>query len=397
MTHRQATLEATLEPASPSRHAAAGVERSPDEILLRERSELSPEEQAALEQLAWRYGNAAESYLVVEPDGQCLLLPDLQGAVAIFRHKCRKHVHVPGGLLASDENKPRLIEALKTLAATHRTVNCYSIREEDLPFFEAAGFQITKFGEEPVLDLGRVSWSGKDYEWVRRQANFCRRNGVICQEVNPQELPPAEWEAMKAELHEILHDDLEGRPFPHQLALLEGRLYPDHLGRRRLFIARKRDQSQLEAFLIANPLRDGREWAFELYRKRKDSTRGVMPYLMKSVIDLMQEEGVEQVDLCMVPGKGTATPSHPRESRLVRFGVDNWYRRLDFFMNFQGQFYFKSRFRPRMINRYVCVTPRASLFSVLSFLRTVGAFSVNYRNLMRAIWQDLRGKRSSGD
>jgi phosphatidylglycerol lysyltransferase len=219
----------------------------------------------------------------------------------------------------------------------------------------------------------------------------------LCQEIRPEEVPAAEWERMKAEMFDILEDDLRGRPFPHQLALLEGRLYPDHLGRRRLFIARKRDEARLEAFLVANPMRNGREWAFELYRKRKSATRGVMPYLMKSVIDLMQEEGVEQVDLCVVPGKGTEKRSHPNESFLVRFGLDMWYRRLDFFMNFQGQSYFKSRFRPRTINRYVCVTPKATVFSIMSFLRTVGAFSVSYRNLARAVWRDLKGKSTPAD
>ncbi|MCA9055221.1 MAG: DUF2156 domain-containing protein [Planctomycetaceae bacterium] len=370
----------------------------PAGAIVRARSTLTPEEQQHLERLAFDYGEAAESYLAVEPDGSVLLLPDMSGAMSIAPKRCKSYLNVPGGLLAPDEaSKRELLRGLTSLiGADCRVINVYSILDKDVPMLEQAGFQINKFGEEPVLDLGDITWKGKEFEWIRRQANYCERHDVTCSEVHRLQLTPEEWGTLKEDMASVLREDLQDRPFPHELLLLEGRFLPDHLGRRRLFVARRAGQPGIEAFLVCNPMRGGKEWAFESYRRRKDATRGVMAFLMKSTIDKLQQEGVEQIDFCVVPGYGMRTKSHSSESWLVRKGLDTWYRRLDFFMGFQGQAYFKSRFRPRMINRYVCAAPHATTGSIISFLRTAGAFSLSYRNVARSIWQHTRQKFRRG-
>lgn len=363
---------------------------------VRARSSLTAVEQARVEQLAFDFGEAAESYLIVEPDEQVLLLPDQSGAVAIVENGCRGYLNVPGGLLAEDDAaKLALLEALKSRIGVDRhTINAYSILDKDLPLLERAGFQINKFGEEPVLPLGDVDWKGKPYEWIRRQSNYCERQGVVCSEVRRDQLAVAEWESIKGELFRILKEDLSHRPYPHELQLLEGRLMPEHLGRRRLFVARRENHPGLEAYLVCNPMRGGREWAFESYRRSGDATRGVMAHLMRTTIDVLQAEGVEQVDFCVIPGEGVRQQSHPSESWMVRRALDMWYRRLDLLMGFQGQAHFKSRFRPRMINRYVCAYPHATMWSILSFLRTAGAFSPSYLNVTRAAWHRLKNRFS---
>jgi hypothetical protein len=45
----------------------------------------------------------------------------------------------------------------------------------------------------------------------------------------------------------------------------------------------------------------------------------------------------------------------------------------------------------------VCAYPHATVWSILSFFRTAGAFSPNYRNVARAVWQNFKSKfRRSG-
>ena len=368
------------------------------EAVVRARSDLTDDERLQIERIAFDYGEAAESYLIVEPEGSVMTLPDMSGALAIAPKTCKSYLNVPGGILAADgAAKVELLKSLTSLIGPDcRVINAYSILEKDIPLMEQAGFQINKFGEEPVLDLGEITWKGKEYEWIRRQANYCQRHGVTCAEVHREQLSPEDWEALKADMRNVLREDLEDRPYPHELLLLEGRFLPDQLGRRRLFVARREGEPGVEAFLVCNPMRAGKEWAFESYRRRKEATRGVMAYLMKSTIDTLQADGVEQIDFCVVPGYGTRQKTHASESWMVQRGLDFWYRRLDFFMGFQGQAYFKSRFRPRMINRYVCAAPKATVGSILSFLRTAGAFSPSYRNVLRSIWQRTRRKLPGG-
>ncbi len=376
------------------------TERAPSSgATIRTRAGLSPAERVRVEQLAFDYGEAAESYLIVEPDEQLIVLPDFAGVAAIVENGCPGCLNVPGGMLAPtfDQKLELLLDLRNRVGPGCHTVNIYSVLDKDIPLMEKAGYQINKFGEEPVLDLGDIDWKGKPFEWIRRQSNFCERHNVECVEVHRDQLPTDEWEHIKSEMTRVLTEDLKDRPYPRELLLLEGRLMPEYLGRRRLFIARQKGRPGLEAYLVCNPMCGGRRWGFESYRRSGDATRGVMAHLMRTTIDLLQAEGVEQVDLCVVPGAGMRRKTHPSESWMVQRGLDLWYRRLDMFMGFRGQEYFKSRFRPRMVNRFVGAYPKASIRSILSFFRTAGAFSPSYRNVARTAWQQFRNKFRRGD
>ena len=62
---------------------------------------------------------------------------------------------------------------------------------------------------------------------------------------------------------------------------------------------------------------------------------------------------------------------------MVRLAISLWYKRLNFLFNTRGQDHFKSRFRPRYVNRYLCVTPKTSVRSISSFLVTTGGIRPN--------------------
>ena len=95
-----------------------------------------------------------------------------------------RYLHIPGGILAPTEVRRPLIAALAELARrTKRLVVCYSIGEQDRLLFEEEGWEVSKFGEETSLKLRAIHWSGKAYEWVRRQSNYCQRAGLACREV----------------------------------------------------------------------------------------------------------------------------------------------------------------------------------------------------------------------
>ena len=257
-----------------------------------------------------------------------------------------------------------------------------SVSDEEAPLFRDAGFEIDKFGEEPFLTLGDITWKGKDYEWIRRQTNYCRRAGLEMSE----SIDPDSHREMGDELDEILNEDLRYRTFPKPLKLLVGDFDTHALHRRRLFVARSKENGRLEGFLACSPMQDGTAWSFETFRKRSDSPRGTMAFLFREVIDQLQVEGIREVSLCLVPGKGVTREQAPEAHWMVRSVLDLWYTRMNFLFNARGQNYFKSRFRPEFRNRYVCVTPRSSIFSILSFVSTSGALSPHLGNITRNLW-----------
>ena len=248
---------------------------------------------AQLEELAYRYGRSYESYLVTEPDRECFWLPDRRGAVAFLRHG--RYLHVGGGLLAAPGDWSLLLKSFVAWARSQRLrMLFYNIDPEQLPHFCAAGFQATKWGEEPILDLDDLTWKGSQYEWVRRQNNYALRHGLEFRECKPDLLSADEWDRVAAEVEAISLGTKAERPQAGDIGFLNGRFDAAHLGRRRLFLAHNTNRSRIEGFLLCNPCQGGTEWALELYRDHSDAVRGTIPFLMYQALRQFQQEGAKR-------------------------------------------------------------------------------------------------------
>jgi len=355
---------------------------SQTDVQLRCRSVLTADERIRMERSAFEYATSAESYDIVISSGSLLETPCGKGLISVLPHgRCW---HVPGSLIAPDELKPEMVRWLKRVGDVQKKIIvAYAIGPKEAPLFVDAGFEVSKFGEEPLLDLDAITWQGKEFEWVRRQTNFCRRSGLEVVEVTEE----AVRRALANELVEILHEDLKLRTYPQPLRLLEGQFDPIALFRRRLFLARCRATGRTEGFLACSPMHNGRMWAFETYRKRSNAPRGTIPFLFRDVIDRLQSEGVRTVSLCLVPGRGMEEKTNYPSHWIANFAMSLWYKRLNFLFNTRGQDHFKSRFRPRYVNRYTCITPKTSIRSIASFLITTGGIKPNIGNLLRNLWK----------
>jgi phosphatidylglycerol lysyltransferase len=352
---------------------------------------LLADDRSRLEALAFRYGASYDSYLAAESDRQVFWTRD--GAVAYVRD--RHYVHIAGGLLAAADAKASLLAEIVRWADREQLVlTFYNLTDDDLPLVRNAGFQVTKWGEEALVDLTACTWLGKSYEWIRRQTNFCRRQRVVVRECNPLRMPEREWDRVAAELVEISQALLGHKPQREEIRFLEGRFDLAHLGRRRLFIAESDcGAGRIEGFLLCNPCLDGSRWAFETYRRRPDAIRGTMPYLMHQAMQRLQEEEVESVSLCLVPGLRCETPL-PGDSPLARWSMVLATRYFSFIHDTRGMYHYKSRFRPRFASRYLAVRPRLSLGSAWSFVRVLGVLDLRFGNLVRQAAQRLRSAAS---
>lgn len=351
----------------------------PEDGLLINRRNLSPEQRQTLEDLAFRYASVPESYDIAVSDGYVLQTPCRQGVMSVLADG--RHWHIAGGFLAPEDMKPEIIHWLRTIPEEHnRQIAVYNVSSLDAQRFREAGFVVNKFGEEPILKLGEITWSGKAFEWVRRQSNYCIRAGVEIAEVTDR----VEQRQMADTLAEIMAEDLSGRTFDKPLRLLEGEFKPHDLQRRRLFVARSAEGT-IEGFLACSPINAGKSWAFETYRKRNNATRGVTAHLFRTVIDLLQAEKAEEVSLCLIPGRNVGQSSVDGGDWRIRKTLSLLFHRLEFIFNAKGQDHFKSRFRPRYVDRYICVAPSHSARSLWSFLKTTGALHGNHRNLLNQL------------
>ncbi len=329
---------------------------------------------ARLEAMAFRYGRSFDSYLVMDLDrlyfwssgGLAVLGFVLRGAYAV----------VIGGLIGPDEARESLLTEFMDRCQREGWTACFGMAAEpDLPLFDRHGFQSTKIGEDALIDLRRCTWEGKAYEWVRRQANYCGRQGLVCREVGGPETETGRGRDRMPELAEISEQFLDRTPHGRTMRYFVGRFDPGLLHRRRVFAAiAEGGAGRAEAFVVCTPYRDGAGWAIEMYRSRADAVRGATPFLMREVMRAFKEEGVEEVSLCLMPAAG-CDARRPGDSWLIHTYARVTHRYLNIVLDTRGIYHFKTRFRPRCESRYCCVWPKASARPLHAMLSAWGTLT----------------------
>jgi phosphatidylglycerol lysyltransferase len=333
-----------------------------------------------VEHQAFTHGTGYDSYFATENGWKRFWSHDRSGLVSYRR--LGRYVKVIGGLIAADEDKPRLLREFVEFSRSHRLlVTFFNVPEEDARLFREHGFEVTKWGEEPFVDLQSCTWAGKQFEWVRRQTNYCRRMGVSIVELSRDEMDDRSWAKLIEDLRAISDEHLATKSHAGTIRLLEGQLDANGWGRRRLFVAYSgHGPKRIEGFLVALPSRNGAHWAFEMYRHRRDSVRGVVAHLFHVAMMWMKAEGVESVSLCLAPAVGCDQPLEG-DSPITRFALRMGLKYLNFLFDFAGIYHFKSRFRPRYENRYICALPGTTPLTGLALVRMSGMLSFSVKRV----------------
>jgi phosphatidylglycerol lysyltransferase len=344
------------------------------------------------EQQAFEFGQVYDSYFVTEDGWKRFRVKGRSGLIAYRR--LGRQVKVLGGLLASEDDKPILLRHFNVLADSFGLVTSfYNITDGDLCLFREHGFQVTKWGEEPIIDLQECTWSGRPYEWVRRQTNFCRRAGISIVEHRREELDDESWMSLLKDLRAVSDSLLATKPQSREIQLVEGQLEVAGWGRRRLFVAYSQGaRPRIEGFLIALPMLGGRRWSFEMYRHRPDAVRGVVPHLFNEAMMRMKAEGIESVSLCLIPGLG-CEEGLPGDSVLIRRALCFGKEYLNFLFDFAGLYHFKSRFRPRFESRYVCARPGLTPLTAIAFFRLSGVLTFDMKKAVKILTRNCFKRR----
>ncbi len=343
---------------------------------------------ARLEAMAFRHGQSYDSYLVMDLDRQYFWCSGDQAVLGFVLH--RSQAVVIGGLIGPDHTRECLLTEFMGHCRGHGWTACFGlVSESDLPLFDRLGFQSTKIGEDAIISLRDCTWRGKEYEWVRRQTNYCQRHGLICRPISIA--PPADQQVGRlAELAEISSDFLDRSPHGQTMGYFVGRFDTERLRRRRIFAAiSDGGDGRVEGFIVCTPYRDGAAWAIEMYRSRADAVRGTVPFLIHSTIQTFADEGVEEASLCLMPAAG-CEQRRVGDSWLIHMYVRFTHRYLNFILDTPGIYHFKTRFRPRRESRYCSIWPRSSVRPFHALLSVWGTLQFN---LWRVLTRGLRRLR----
>jgi phosphatidylglycerol lysyltransferase len=286
-----------------------------------------------------------------------------------------------GNLLARPEDREALlVELLEFSRRKGWRVTFVNVPRTDAKLFRRHGFQLTKLGEEPIVRLQSTSWQGQCYGWVRRQENYCTRQGVEFCEIIPDPSDHVYKDQIVGQLEAVSRASIASTLHQRELPFFEGRFCPLDMRRRRLFVARH--SGRIVAFAVCNPGLGGDLWAVEIFRRLPDAVRGVMPFLIMKTLRTMQGEGVRYVSLSLVPFLRCELPT-AGDSRILRASAYFWWKHLNAIFDVQGIFHFKSRFRPDYRELYVAALPGLTVRSVMSLAAAWKVFHFNPLRLLR--------------
>jgi len=348
----------------------------------------APIHDASLEELAFQHGQAYDSYLSTE--GNLKQFWSTDGTSVIAYAQIGRYVHAQGGLLGPIESRAPLLREFAHFIQQQKLVaTFYNIGADDLSLFRQQGFQVTKWGEEPLLDLAELTWSGHEYEWVRRQVNYCRRQKVVVQECSIEEYSPDDWAALMNEVQTIASQCLSTKPQRGDVRFFNGSVEPPTWDRRRLFVARSENGTgRIEGFLICLPFDGGQQWSIETYRHRLDAPRGVVAYMIHQAVECLKLEGVQSVSLCLCPA--VRYEKLKGDSWIVRRCLQFGFNYASAFFDMPGEYHFKSRFRPRFVRRCICHWPHASVGSMWSIVRLSSVLDLDWKKLVGNLWSRFR-------
>jgi phosphatidylglycerol lysyltransferase len=344
---------------------------------------------SSIEQFAFQYGRYYDSYLATDLTRQYFWSSGRRGLVSFVRFG--RHVVVIGGLLAPAEHRGALLGEFLAFGRAHKySITFFNNAQPDLSVFREHGFQVTKIGEDAMIDLASCTWKGKHFEWVRRQTNFCQRQGLVCSELDRDRLPSQEWRDVAAELSEVSRQFLASKPQGDRMQYFVSTFDPAKLERQRIFVARA-DQGagRIEAFVVCNPSRNGEMWSIEVFRGRTDAVRGAVAFVMHQALQMLQQEGVPLASLCMVPLLRCEKPLEGDSGLLRRLAVLG-HKYAGPMYETHGMFHFKSRFRPRFEDRFVCAWPKASVMSIRATICLWAVDQVKPARVLARVLQQFR-------
>jgi lysylphosphatidylglycerol synthetase-like protein (DUF2156 family) len=131
-----------------------------------------------------------------------------------------------------------------------------------------------KTGEEPIIDLNKLSWAGGKFKDLRRDTRRAKEQGMSVVEYRPLEGRRKDWEEQMEEISRIWAKAKGSREF----TFLTGALSLDKPGERTYLLVLKDDR--VEAFMVCTPIYARHGIYFDIMRRKDKPLLGTWgPFL----------------------------------------------------------------------------------------------------------------------
>jgi phosphatidylglycerol lysyltransferase len=219
----------------------------------------------------------------------------------------------------------------------------YQISLDWIPLLHDRGYHFFKLGEEAHVHLDRLTLDGHAGKLTRQILRRAERDGLSF-----RIMPPAEIAGRLEEFAAISDDWLRAKQVVERQFSI-GYFDDDYLRRFPCAVVESRDQGRLLAFanLLEGPRHE--ELSVDLMRYRTDGP-SVMDFLVLSTMLYGKSVGYRTFNLGMAP---LASVGEHRGARLGERLAGVLFRRGDHWYNFQGVRFYKQKFDPEWVPRYM--------------------------------------------
>jgi len=279
---------------------------------------------------------------------------------------------VLGDPQGEDAACPALIDEFAQLC--HRNdwrPSWYQVIGDCLPAFGNHGWRAVKIGEEALIDLPSLVYTGKEWQSIRTALNRVPREGYAAVWYDAMN-DPRGWLPELTRISRAWLASQHGEEKGFSMGTWELAL---RFGREQRLLVLHDVEERPAAFLSFVPIY-GREggWSLDLMRRRAETPPGAMEFLLATALATFRDEGAQVASLGLSPLASitpTDTTGAPELLERIRQLI---YQHFNSFFSFQGLHHFKKKFQPRWEPRYLVYPSLAAMPRViLALMRAHGS------------------------
>jgi phosphatidylglycerol lysyltransferase len=272
-----------------------------------------------------------------------------------------------GDVVANSDAMPELLE--KFISQQKHVVFCQASQTlaEQLA---GQGFFVNQMGVDTSIDLADYTFAGKQKEWLRYAANWCKRRDYKIIEAGFDQIRPGQVEEVSEAWRKTRTVKSKEVRFLNRPIVLE-----DESNVRKFFFLTP--DGQLQAYIYLDPLYRDNEligYVTSIKRRHPDAPIYSEQAIMKHVIETLQNEGHQVLKLGLSPLAYIENDDFKNSrttSRIFNMSFNaKWVNR--YFYHLKGHADYKRRFRAREEKVYFCSNRGFSIYRLFALVGLCG-------------------------
>jgi phosphatidylglycerol lysyltransferase len=309
-----------------------------------------------------KYGTNPLSYLTLSED-LSIIKGEWDGYIAYKSHL--KSAVVLGDPIVSDGSMQDAVRKLKqTLCKNKYHICLFLCKEKMIKPLHSEGFKGFCFGQDAIVNLNDFNLSGKQKWSIRSSINYAKKHNMTVEEYK---YSLNRSKHVENEIKKISEEWITTKKEP-ELTFAFGHIDFERNKETRYFIIRYK--GEITGFLTYYPIYRKNSYYLDLTRRKKNSLRGTIDYLMINSFEILKKEGIKKI---YIGGSPLFFQQLDSETNLlittVFFKVCKPF--FELLYPAKSELFFKKKYATEWEPYYIFYHPRFSLRIFLSIIHAI--------------------------